>query len=175
MRYVAFLRGINIGGRRATGPELVAAVTAAGMRDPVSFLASGNVVFDSDAPAAGLEPAIEAALEAEFDFAVGTIVRSADELQVVAAAEPFEPMTDVVGKPQVVLTKDPLTAPIKQQIAALATDLDQLVIDGDRCFYWFPVNGVAESELNFKQLDALCGLTTVRTHNTMHRLTKKFF
>ena len=42
-RYVAFLGGLNVGGHRVTGPELVAEFTSLGFTDVATFLASGKL------------------------------------------------------------------------------------------------------------------------------------
>ena len=44
-RYVAFLRGMNLGKRRIKSSELVAHFEAMGLEDVATFRASGNVVF----------------------------------------------------------------------------------------------------------------------------------
>jgi hypothetical protein len=44
-RYAAFLRGINVGGRRVTGQQLCAPIEALGFQEVTSFLASGNVTL----------------------------------------------------------------------------------------------------------------------------------
>ena len=47
-RYAAFLRGMNLGGRRITNRDLAAAVTGLGFEDVETFRASGNVIFAAD-------------------------------------------------------------------------------------------------------------------------------
>ena len=49
MRYVALLRGINVGGNnRVPMPELRACFEAAGYENVKTYINSGNVIFDSD-------------------------------------------------------------------------------------------------------------------------------
>jgi uncharacterized protein (DUF1697 family) len=47
-RYVAFLRGINLGRRRATNEGLAAIFGGLGLTNVKTLIASGNVVFDAD-------------------------------------------------------------------------------------------------------------------------------
>ena len=47
-RYVAFLRGMNLGRRRIKNPELCAAFEDIGFKNVAAYLASGNVIFDAD-------------------------------------------------------------------------------------------------------------------------------
>jgi hypothetical protein len=49
-RHVAFLRGINVGGRRVTMAQLCAAFEALGFAEVGTFLASGNVTFSTPDP-----------------------------------------------------------------------------------------------------------------------------
>ncbi|MGY9075126.1 MAG: DUF1697 domain-containing protein [Acidimicrobiales bacterium] len=78
MRYVVFLRGINIGGRRVSSDELLAPFSALGFQEPTAFMASGNVILDSaeEPGASGIERALQQAL----GYAVPTFVRSGDEV-----------------------------------------------------------------------------------------------
>jgi uncharacterized protein (DUF1697 family) len=46
-RYVAFLRAINIGARRASSKQLTAALEDAGLENVTAFRASGNLIFDA--------------------------------------------------------------------------------------------------------------------------------
>jgi uncharacterized protein (DUF1697 family) len=88
-RYAAFLRGVNLGKRTVKSAELKAAFEAMGFTNVKTLLASGNVLFDAKA-AKGLQARIEAGLEQRFGFAVGTVLRSVDELRALVKADPFK-------------------------------------------------------------------------------------
>src|SRR5580700_4419145 len=105
-RYVAFLRGMNVGGHRLANDELRAHFTTMGFAEVATFRASGNVVFTGKAqPLDELKQRIEAGLEKQLGYAVPTFVRTAAEVQAIAAATPFEPkqLEMSAGKLQVVL------------------------------------------------------------------------
>lgn len=87
-RFAAFLRGVNLGKRTVKSAELKAAFEAMGFAEVKTLLASGNVLFDAEA-GKGLQRRIEAGLEQHFGFAVGTVLRSLDELKAMVAADPF--------------------------------------------------------------------------------------
>lgn len=59
-----------------------------GFANVKTLLASGNVLFDAKA-SKGLQAKIEAGLEQQFGFAVGTVLRSVDELKAMVASDPF--------------------------------------------------------------------------------------
>src|SRR5947209_3109353 len=89
IRYVAFLRAINVGGRTVTMERLRALFDSLKLRRVETFIASGNVIFDASGAPEALERRIERRLEQALGYEVGTFVRSVEELAAVAAHEPF--------------------------------------------------------------------------------------
>ena len=97
IRYVALLRGINVGKARQIGmPRLAEVLTARGHENVRTHLRSGNVVLDSPLEEAELVADLEKAIEKEFGFAVPVIVRTGEELAAVIAGDPF---TTIAGDP----------------------------------------------------------------------------
>ncbi len=90
-RYVAFLRGMNLGGRRIKNDELRREFEVLGFADVACFRASGNVIFGAEeGDEVELTSRIEAGLEESLGYEVPVFLRSADELRAIAASEPFE-------------------------------------------------------------------------------------
>jgi len=87
MKYVALLRGINVGGKhRVPKAELQAVLERLGFHDVLIYINSGNAVFTS-----GKEPRVsevQTALEKHFGFDIPTIILSAEKIQKIAAAIP---------------------------------------------------------------------------------------
>ena len=96
MKYVAFLRGINVGKhRRVTMQELRRAFEAGGYENVSTYIASGNVIFDASSLNTGaLAQEVEAALESSLGYHVYVILRSADEIREVVANQPFAGVED---------------------------------------------------------------------------------
>ncbi len=90
-RYVALLRAVNVGGTgKLPMAELRAMCEAAGFHNVRTYIASGNVVFDSEAGEAAVKAALERAL---LDYAgkpVGAIVRTGAEMTSILATNPFK-------------------------------------------------------------------------------------
>lgn len=110
-RYVALLRGINVGGKRKVPmADLRTAFEALGYDDVATYIQSGNVVFRTGDARAGLEAAIEAALDERFGFPVPVVVRSAAQLRGVVEQAPagFGTQPDTYLS-DVVFLKAPLT------------------------------------------------------------------
>jgi uncharacterized protein (DUF1697 family) len=90
MRYVALLRGINVGGKSTIRmADLKECVEALGYDDVSTFIASGNVLFETkERSAAKLESAIERALERRFQLPITVVVRSRAEVGRIVKAIP---------------------------------------------------------------------------------------
>lgn len=91
VRYVAFLRGINVGGKHIIKKEqLVAMFTAAGMSEVRTVLASGNIVFQSVlSDEAVLVERIEDELARTLGYRVAVLLRTLPYLQEMVAKTPF--------------------------------------------------------------------------------------
>jgi uncharacterized protein (DUF1697 family) len=177
-RYAAFLRGINLGRRRVTGPELCAPFTSLGFEEVASFLASGNVVFHTpteEHPEA-LSEVIENALEEALGFEVTTFLRSDRDLHRIVAHEPFTAAAyrRSSGKLQVLLLPREPDAAARAEVLAHATDEDRLDLTG-RELYWLPSGGVSQTALDLAAIERSVGPGTMRTANTITRLTARFF
>jgi uncharacterized protein (DUF1697 family) len=167
-RYAAFLRAINVGGRRITGPDLCAPFTALGLSEVNSFRASGNVVFD--APRKPAEGRIEQQLGKELGYEVGVFLRSRAEILELADLEPFEPN----AKFHVMFLKS-LPSPAKQRsVLEHATDEDRLAL-GDSELFWRPRGRMTDSELDLKAIGELVGTNTMRTNGTVAQIAAKYF
>jgi len=88
--YIALLRAVNVGGTgKLPMTELKAMCEQAGFTKVKTYIASGNVVFQSKKSEAQVKKALEAALVAYAGKAVGVMVRTAAEMAAVLAANPF--------------------------------------------------------------------------------------
>ena len=175
--HAAFLRAINVGGRRITNDALREACALAGLEEPATFRASGNVVFSAAGEdEAALQRRIEEGLERELGFAVPAYVRSAAQLRRIAAHEPFDPklVRASDGKLQVMFVPSKPTPAKRRQALALGTDRDRLDLRA-RELYWLPSGGLMDSELDRGALDRLLGPSTVRTKGTIDGVVEKYF
>ena len=90
-RYVAFLRGMNLGGRRITNDDLRAAFEGLELTDVATFRASGNVIFDGPDGVGGADVSakIEAGLADALGYEVPVFLRTCEQVAKIAAREPF--------------------------------------------------------------------------------------
>ena len=88
-RYVALLRGINVGGHNPVAMADLREAFATGGYDAVStYIQSGNVLFESDAPGDALEDELEEMLERRFGFPLIVVVRSHRQLRNIVDKAP---------------------------------------------------------------------------------------
>lgn len=176
-RYVAFLRGMNLGGRRIKNEQLREEFEALDFTEVACFRASGNVVFATEeTEEASLGSRIEAGLGEALGYEVPVYLRGAGELRAVAGHEPFEPAVHRAskGKLQVGLLHAPPRGQDRKQALALSTVEDRLAIDG-RQLYWLPKGGLSESDLDLGALAAALGPWTMRTKGTIEQIVAKYF
>ena len=89
--YIALLRAVNVGGAGALPmADLRALCEAAGFACVRTYIASGNVLFDSALPAGGVKAALEARLAAYAGKPVGVFVRTPRQMADVLADNPFK-------------------------------------------------------------------------------------
>lgn len=176
-RYVAFLRGMNLGGRRIENEELRRHFEEMGFEEVATFRASGNVIFSASGreAEAKLAERVEAELDERLGYDVPVFLRSIEEVTAIAAQRPFtdEQVEKSRGKLQVSLLKKKPTAAAKKKALALATEEDLLAIEG-RELYWLPSGGISESDLDPKAIDAALGSGTIRTMGTIEQITAKY-
>ncbi|HEU4599125.1 MAG TPA: DUF1697 domain-containing protein [Solirubrobacterales bacterium] len=178
LRYVAFLRGVNLGARRRVGnEELRRCFEDMGFEEVATFRTSGNVVFAAPRREAEskLGKRVEAGLEERLGFAVTVFLRSVDEVATIAAREPFDSKTLArsKGKLQVSLLPKEPSAAVRKKVLALAGEDDLLAIEG-RELYWLPSGGTIDSDLDLKAIEALVGLDTRRTMGTIEQIAAKY-
>jgi uncharacterized protein (DUF1697 family) len=179
-RYVAFLRGMNLGNRRIKNPELVGHFEAMGLEEVATFRASGNVVFVEPAgeSESKLQKRVEAELDARLGYDVAVFLRSAAEVAAIAAREPFdaeaiERAAANRGKPQVVLLGRRPSAQAAKALAEITPAGDLMVLEG-RELHWLPSVGHSETELDIKALDGALGKGTTRTAGTIEQIAAKY-
>ena len=89
-KYVALLRAVNVGGTgKLPMADLKAMCTDAGFASVQTYIASGNVVFESKTSPEKVKSELEARLLAYAGNPIDVIVRTAPEMEAVMKACPF--------------------------------------------------------------------------------------
>jgi uncharacterized protein (DUF1697 family) len=174
-RYVAFLRGMNLGGRRIKNEELRRHFEEIGLEEVTTFRASGNVIFAAPKrEESKLAARVEAELGERLGYEVPVFLRSDEEVAAVAAQEPFDPQAveKSKGKLQVSFLKEKPSAAARKKVLAMAMEEDLLALEG-RELYWLPSGGLLESALDLKAIEKLLGADTRRTMGTVEQIAAK--
>lgn len=91
MKYVGFLRAINVGGNAIIRmADLKKMFESAGLANVQTYIQSGNVIFESDQDADSLEKQIEGVLEHAAAYKIHAFVRTMGEVQAIAQGSPFQ-------------------------------------------------------------------------------------
>ena len=172
MRYVALIRGINVGGKaKLPMADLRAVMIGLGHADVSTYIQSGNVVFTSDRDdSAALEREIERGIAREAQLEVSAMIRSHAELAAVVAGNPFP---ESAARPSELHVSFLSAAPDADRLrgidpARFAPDEYRL---GDRVLYLRCPNGVGRSKLAGYPWERDLGLrATSRNWNTVTKL-----
>lgn len=170
-KYVAFLRGINVGGNNLLKMDVLKSLCeSAGLGDVRTYLQSGNVVFSS-AKAAKLGERIEAAIRDETGIDVDVVIRSGDELREVIDANTLP--ADEPAKLHVIFLGGPLSASAKELVRTAAETGGERVAFGAREIYVYFPNGAGRSKLMNVMTEKKLGVTaTARNWNTVTKLAE---
>jgi len=175
-RHVAFLRGMNLGGRRIRNEELRREFEALGFAEVACFRASGNVIFESEeGDEDALTRRIESGLGEALGYEVPVFLRSAAELGEIAARESFDAALVAAskGKLQIAFLATAPKGASRKRALELSTGEDRLAIAG-RELHWLPSGGISESSLDLKALESIIGPWTMRTMGTVEQIVAKY-
>ena len=90
MKYAAFFRGINVGGKNTVKmADLSRLFVNMGFHDVKTYIQSGNVIFSSDKQQHIPALQIEQAFQEQFGFSSAVVIRSGMEIKAIVDALPF--------------------------------------------------------------------------------------
>jgi len=171
-RYVALLRGINVGGnQRIAMADLRHVLSDLGHADVQTVLQSGNALFTSESTATvTLAREIEAAILDRLGLTVAVIIRTGDELRAVIAANP---LAEAVAEPArlhvAFLSADPEPGRFDSLDTVVSASEEMRL--GVRALYVWYREGAGTSKLTNAVLERRLGVTaTSRNWNTVTKL-----
>lgn len=140
-RFVALLRGVNVGGINIKMADLKAAIEGLGLANVKTVLASGNVLFDSErTDPAALKAEIEAGLRDRFGYEAWIVLLDQPTLARIVEDFPFE--ADREGwHPYVLLSSDPASLRDLLDSADGLDTADEGLQMGDGVLYWHVERG----------------------------------
>jgi uncharacterized protein (DUF1697 family) len=132
MKYITFLRAINVGGRTVKMDALRQLFESLGFADVETFIASGNVIFETKAGNTKVpEKRIESHLKESLGYEVATFIHSETELAEIAAYKPFpQSQLDAATALNIGFLANPLDDAAVQKLMSLRTDIDDFHVHG---------------------------------------------
>lgn len=172
MTYVALLRGINVGGnRKVPMAKLAETFAQLGLTQVKTFIASGNVIFNSDENRTKLIEQIEAAIERDFGFHVHVLLRSRPEIAQLVKDLPDNWVNDAETKCDVLFLDTVIDTPdILKQAVYDPTFEDVLKLPGT--LVWRIARQHAKPGQTVKLTNAAkyAGSLTIRNPNTIRKI-----
>jgi len=151
MTYISILRGINVSGQKKIKMlELKALFESLGFQNVITYIQSGNVIFDvDDNDKTHVKTIIEELIVKRFSFHVPVIMRTKKEFENLIKACPFHPVdSDKDGTKVLVTFLD--TQPVKDKLKNLLSHVvlpEKLVHKGNEIYLHCP-NGYGKSKLS---------------------------
>jgi len=176
-KYVAFLRAINVGGHTVKMDTLRQLFESIGFSKVETFIASGNVIFDSKSTnTKALEKKIEDCLLKKLGYSVATFIRSTSDLAKIARYRPFtDSELDAEGNTiYIAFIADTPSNESKKKLLTFVTKVDDFHVYGQEV-YWLCRTKMSESKFSGALLEKTLGMqATWRNSNTVKKLASKY-
>ncbi len=170
---VSLLRAVNVGGHAVIKmADLQVLYESLKFRDVRTYVQSGNVVFRTDSgDLKALSKKIQMAIEKRFKVTPAVLLRTADELRRIVAANPFVKRTDVLpAKLLVYFLHEELSRIAATELTKLPPKGEELIPAKRELYIYFP-DGMGKSMLPWRAVEKLCITPgTGRNWNTVTKL-----
>ena len=170
MRWVAFLRAVNLGARnKVPMAELRTRLESAGYEGVRTYIASGNVLLEGPARRAELGKALERLVADAFGVATTAVLRKPRELAATVAAHPFG--SDTSETYVALLAARPADTAVARLEEAQGA-AERAVVEGADVYLRLP-RGVHSSGLSVARVESLLGVqATLRNWRTVAALVE---
>ncbi|MGA2142120.1 MAG: DUF1697 domain-containing protein [Brevinematales bacterium] len=171
-RYIALLRGINVGGNSIIKMSYLQMLfESLGFKDVSTYIQSGNVIFLAEEPdARAVRNLIEEKLEKVLGYKISVFILTPGSLKKAAAGNPFDPETlDKIQYCQIMFLSDvPDPARVEALLLKQGSDYS-FVIDGSLLYYAYPLETAgARRNINLEKILGVTG--TSRSWKVVNRL-----
>jgi uncharacterized protein (DUF1697 family) len=168
-KYVALLRGVNLGPRnRVAMARLREVIEGLGCENVRTYIASGNVLLSSPLDRTKLSSALQSAILREFAISIQVVVLTAPELARVVHRNPFKDLDPSVI--HVGFAAGALEAATVKPLQAIADNADEkAVVDGRQIYFHLP-HGLGGSRLTAAATAKVKPPITIRNWRTVQKL-----
>jgi uncharacterized protein (DUF1697 family) len=172
-QFVALLRGINVGGNNLIKmSELKACFEKLGFENVATFIASGNVLFESKGSAGPkLTSRIEAMLEKTFGYRASVVLRSAKQLEQIVKKAPKGFGTQPAAyRYDVLFLKEPLSAAVALKSVPTKEGVDAAFAGPGALYFSRLEKKASQSRLSKIAAMPIYKSLTIRNWNTTTKL-----
>ncbi len=172
MRYIALLRGINVGGHQVKMERLRALFAELGYANVRTYIQTGNVFFETaEADREALTSAIAAHLRQALGYAVPTCLRTVAELERTLAHDPFKDLTVTDDmRLNIVFAAGPIPPTLDLPLWSAKRGMQIVATTAMEAFVvWYLIDGRAPAEQGFLE-KALGGPVTSRFLHTTAKI-----
>lgn len=169
-KYVAFLRGINVGGRNSIKmQELRDVLSADGFSEVSTYLQSGNVLLNSASNQRDTSDRIERLIREHWNFDIKVLARSKSFFKSVRENNPFQ-STDASKIGVTVMSKKIAADVVQSTVEPVARTAEKVVSHRDTLYLYLP-EGFAKTKITNNFLEKKLGVVaTTRNWNTISKL-----
>jgi uncharacterized protein (DUF1697 family) len=173
--YIAMLRGINVGGKnRIPMVELKAMCLKIGLKNCVTYIQSGNMIFQSpENNSVKLEENVKLEIQKRFKLDVPVIVRTMKEMEKVAISSPFISQIGIDPEKLYVTFLEKIPQPEQlEKIVKFTYPPDEFIIQGKEIYLHCPVSYGNSKLTNSFFESKLKVTTTTRNWRTVNELIR---
>lgn len=174
MKYVALLRGINVGGKNKVDMKvLVGALTAAGLADVSYYLNTGNIFFASTLAPEKLEELVQHTIKQEFGLDIKVLLRDALAIAKLADRIPADWQNTPEVKCNVMFLWEKYDKPEVLDSLAIRPEIDDVFYELGAVVW-----RTRQSDFNRSGMSKLVGTDlykhmTIRNVNTLRKIAEK--
>lgn len=172
-KYISILRGINVSGqKKILMADLKALYETQGFGHVITYIQSGNVIFDSDAEAGEVKAEIEQAIKTQYGFEVPVDVRTEADYQAIIDNCPFGEVNVEQDGTKILVTflSGVPNAEKLEQAQKFATQSETMILNGTTLYLHCP-NGYGKTKLSNAFLEKKLGLSaTTRNWKSVLKL-----
>lgn len=172
MRYVALLRGINVGGNNKVAmAELASTFEDIGMTNVVTYINSGNVLFDSQLhDELDITKQIEQAIIAKFGFAVYVVTISRDNFLHIAKRLPDTWANNTEMKSDVMFLWKEIDSPTILEKLTIKPEIDTVLYEPGALLWMVERKHAGKSGIMKLAGSDIYKKMTIRNCNTVRKL-----
>lgn len=174
MRYVAFLRGINVGGKNMIKMEQLRGIVAGlGFENVKTYVNSGNVIFETKkADDKKLASRINKAIANELALDISVMVRSIEEIKEIIAKNPYTGKFESHKDMHVFFLDDELSELHRELLLANKRDTELITLDGRTIYYLLRIS-IIDSVLGKGFIDKKLRIqSTARNWRTVNKIAE---